>query len=203
MFKKRFMPLFDADGGSGGSGGTSGGTGGDGGSNSTTVEIDYEKLASIINGKQKVAEETVLKNYFKEQGLSKEQMDDAIKAFKAKQKENKPDVEGLTKAAEDATKEKNEALIKSEALMMCTEIGVDLKTMPYVIKMANLEGVIEEGKINNDKLKEALAKVLEDIPQLKKSEENNNNGFREIGGNGGNGGQGSNDELLRKAFGLK
>lgn len=199
MFKKRFMPLFDADGGSGGSGGT----GGDGGNNSTTVEIDYEKLASIINGKQKVAEETVLKNYFKEQGLSKEQMDDAIKAFKTKQNENKPDVEGLTKAAEDATKEKNEALIKSEALMMCTEIGVDLKTMPYVIKMANLEGVIEEGKINNDKLKEALTKVLEDIPQLKKSEENNNNGFREIGGNGGNGGQGSSDELLRKAFGLK
>lgn len=199
MFKKRFMPFFDADGGSGGAGGT----GGDGGGNSTTVEIDYEKLASIINGKQKVAEETVLKNYFKEQGLSKEQIDEAIKNYKAKQDENKPDVEGLTKAAEDANREKNEALIKSEALMMCTEIGVDLKTMPYVIKMANLDGIIEEGKINSEKLKEALTKVLEDIPQLKKSEENNNNGFREIGGNGGNGGQGSDDALLRKAFGLK
>ena len=27
--------------------------------------FDYEKLASIINGKQTVAEDTVLKNYFK------------------------------------------------------------------------------------------------------------------------------------------
>lgn len=196
MFKKRFMPFFEADGGSGGAGGT-------GGSDSKPVEIDYDKLGDIIAGKQKVAEDTVLKNYFKEQGLSKEQIDEAIKNYKAKQDENKPDVEGLTKAAEDANREKNEALIKSEALMMCTEIGVDLKTMPYVIKMANLDEIIEEGKINNEKLKEALTKVLEDIPQLKKSEENNNNGFREIGGNGGNGGQGSNDELLRKAFGLK
>lgn len=196
MFKKRFMPFFEADGGAGGASGT-------GGSDSKPVEIDYDKLGDIIAGKQKVAEDTVLKNYFKEQGLSKEQIDEAIKNYKAKQDKNKPDVEGLTKAAEDANREKNEALIKSEALMMCTEIGVDLKTMPYVIKMANLDGIIEEGKINNEKLKEALTKVLEDIPQLKKSEENNNNGFREIGGNGGNGGQGSDDALLRKAFGLK
>ena len=31
--------------------------------------FDYDKLASLINGKQSVAEDTVLKSYFKEQGL--------------------------------------------------------------------------------------------------------------------------------------
>ena len=30
-----------------------------------TPEIDYEKLASVIEGKKAVAEDTVLKNYFK------------------------------------------------------------------------------------------------------------------------------------------
>jgi hypothetical protein len=39
----------------------------------TPPEFDYDKLAEIINGKQSVvAEETVLKNYFKQQGLSQE-----------------------------------------------------------------------------------------------------------------------------------
>lgn len=29
----------------------------------STPEIDYDKIASIVEGKQKVAEDTVLKNY--------------------------------------------------------------------------------------------------------------------------------------------
>ena len=44
----------------------------------TAPEFDYEKLASIITGKQSVTEDTVLKNYFKQQGLSKEEIETAI-----------------------------------------------------------------------------------------------------------------------------
>ena len=33
-------------------------------------EIDYDKIASILDGKQKATEESVLKGYFKEQGLT-------------------------------------------------------------------------------------------------------------------------------------
>ena len=36
----------------------------------TTPEFDYDKLASLIAGKQTVTEDTVLKSYFKQQGLS-------------------------------------------------------------------------------------------------------------------------------------
>ena len=39
-----------------------------------TPQFDYEKLAGLIAGKQSVTEESVLKGYFKQQGLSKEQM---------------------------------------------------------------------------------------------------------------------------------
>ena len=53
-----------------------------------TPEIDYEKLASVIEGKKSVAEDTVLKNYFKKQGLSKEEMDSAIGAYKKQKQES-------------------------------------------------------------------------------------------------------------------
>lgn len=45
-------------------------------------EFDYEKLASIVNGKQSVTEDTVLKNYFKQQGLSQEEATQAMQQFK-------------------------------------------------------------------------------------------------------------------------
>ena len=41
-------------------------------------EIDYEKLSSLITGKQSATEDSVLKGYFKQQGLSKEEMDQAV-----------------------------------------------------------------------------------------------------------------------------
>ena len=39
--------------------------------------FDYDKLASLITGKQSVTEDTVLKSYFKEQGLSADEMKDS------------------------------------------------------------------------------------------------------------------------------
>ena len=64
-----------------------GGKGGDGKdtpgtSSQGAPSFDYDKLASIISGKQDVAEKTVLKNYFKEQGLSQDEANAAIEAFK-------------------------------------------------------------------------------------------------------------------------
>lgn len=49
---------------------------------SKPIEIDYEKLAGLINGKQSVAEDTVLKSYFKQKGLSADEMEQAIATFK-------------------------------------------------------------------------------------------------------------------------
>lgn len=53
-------------------------------------EIDYSKLASIVQGKQTATEDSVLRGYFKQQGLSKEDADNAIAEFKEKQKANDP-----------------------------------------------------------------------------------------------------------------
>lgn len=154
----------------------------------TAPQIDYEKLAGIVAGKQQVTEDTVLKGYFKQQGLSKEEMDSAIEAFKEQKAANEPDVKAIQLQAQQALAAAQQANIEKEAMFLSAELGIELKTMPYVLKMADLTNVTgEDGKINNDNLKAALNKVLEDVPALKGQvqQQQQQKGFRQIGVNGG------------------
>lgn len=147
-----------------------------------TPEIDYEKLSQLIAGKQTVAEDSVLKGYFKQQGLSKEEMDQAIAAFKQQKAANQPDIQAIQNQAAQAQREAQNAIVERDAMMLSGELGIDLKTMPYILKMADLSQVIGgDGKVDQDKLKEALNKVLEDVPQLKSQQDAQQSGFRQIG----------------------
>ena len=143
--------------------------------------IDYEKLSSIIAGKQAATEESVLKGYLKQQGLSKEEMEQAINTFKQQKAASQPDVAKLQNDIQTAQNTAIQSQIENKALMMHDELGIDLKTVPYVMKLADLSSVVVDGVINDEKLKEALAKVLEDVPQLKQQQEQNTQGFRQVG----------------------
>lgn len=171
----------------------------------TTPQFDYDKLAQLIAGKQTVTEESVLKGYFKQQGLSKEQMDQAIATFKQQQAANQPDVEALQQQAAQAQAVAQKAQIESAATLQAIQLGLDAKTIPYVLKMADLSQVMEEqdGKINDEAMKTALNKVLEDIPALK-PQAAGTTGFVQVGasGPGQPGQQTTTDDALKKAFGL-
>lgn len=163
------------------------GTGGEGtnqqqdGQQVQTPQFDYEKLAGLVSGALNVKEDTVLKNYFKQQGLSEDDMKQAISSFKQQKAANQPDVNALQTQVSQAQMQAQQAVIERDAYLLSGEIGVDIKTMPYLLKMADLSAVIVDGKVNQDKLKEALNKVLEDVPQLKQQAEAAQNGFRQIG----------------------
>lgn len=58
----------------------------------------------------------------------------------------------------------------------------------------------QDGKINNETIRNALNKVIEDVPQLKPQSQNSA-GFRQVGGTGGGQNQ-SDNEKLKQAFGL-
>lgn len=199
MFMNKFkkLPLFDADGGG------AGGSGGDGGTGGQSIEIDYNKIADILAGKQKVTEENVLKGYFKGQGLSKEEAEQAIAAFKAEQEKNKPDLAAIQKQASDAQAAALQAQIERDAMLLAADVGVDLKTMPYVLKMADLAEVTAEGKVDNEKLKTALLKVLEDVPSLKvNADAGQGSGFR-FGAGGSGSSNDATEEALDRIFGVK
>ena len=134
--------------------------------------FDYDKLASLINGKQSVAEDTVLKSYFKEQGLSADEMKQAIGAFKEQKAKNTPDVAKLM------------AEVNQSATLEAVKQGVDVASIPYVLKMADFSAVSTDGEINTEKLTEAVKKVLDDIPALKTKASENAGGVQKIGGDG-------------------
>ncbi|GKH33487.1 hypothetical protein MCI89_20390 [Muricomes sp. OA1] len=166
------------------------------------LAIDYEKLAQIVQGKQSVAEDSALRGYLKQQGLSKEQMDQAITTFKQQQAANTPDVNALQAQAAQAQADAQQAQIQAAATMAAVGLGIDAKTIPYVLKMADLSQVMgEDGKINDETLKTVLNKVLEDVPALKPAPAGQT-GFVQVGASGGSGQQQTTDDALKKAFGL-
>ncbi|MFR4122272.1 MAG: hypothetical protein ACLT0W_08685 [Clostridium sp.] len=166
------------------------------------LAIDYEKLAQIVQGKQSVAEDSALRGYLKQQGLSKEQMDQAITTFKQQQAANTPDVNALQAQAAQAQADAQQAQIQAAATMAAVGLGIDAKTIPYVLKMADLSQVMgEDGKINDETLKTVLNKVLEDVPALKPAPAGQI-GFVQVGASGGSGQQQTTDDALKKAFGL-
>lgn len=193
-------------------GGTPGGTGGDtGGSagggtepnNPTPPQFDYDKLASLIAGKTSVTEDTVLKSYFKQQGLSQDEMNQAIQAFKQQKAANQPDVGTLQQQASQAQAEAKQAQLQAAATMAAVGLGLDAKVIPYVIKMSDFsQAVGQDGKINEETVKNALNKVLEDVPALK-PQTTGTGGFVQIGAAGGNQqSSGATDDVLKAAFGL-
>lgn len=164
--------------------------------------FDYEKLAGIIAGKQTVAEDTVLKSYFKQQGLSQDEAQQAMAAFKAEKAKNTPDPTALQTQVTQAQQQAQQALIERDAYLLSGELGVDLKTMPYLLKMADLSAVVgTDGKVSQDSLKDALNKVLGDLPQLKQQTQQAA-GFR-FGASGGTGTETAVDEQLNRIFGVK
>lgn len=199
------LQLFaDPNSGQGGEGSQSGGagsqSGGADGQQSGQQQFDYEKIASLIAGKQSVAEDTVLKNYFKQQGMSKEEMDSAISAFKRKRKEETPDPNALQEQIAQAQNAALHATIEKDGFMIGVNMGLDVKTIPYIIKMADLTEVAkEDGTVDQDKLKEAMNKVIADIPALKPNMDEGH-GFRQVGSGGGAGG-GDQSGVLAGIFG--
>lgn len=174
----------------------------------TNVAIDYDKIASLVEGKQKVAEEQVLKGYFKQQGLSAEEMASAIDMFKKDRASKAPNIDELNSRIKDGETRYNDAVnkwleaeTKLEAFRIAPSLGVDPTTLPYVLKMADTSKVIKDGKVDTDALKDAINTVLKDIPQLKVSVEDTNKGFK-IGADNDSRGNATNDELAR-IFGVK
>lgn len=168
---------------------------------SNAPTIDYDKLASIISGKQSATEDTVLKSYFRQQGLSADEMQQAIATFKEQKKQNTPDFNQMQRDLDSANNARLIAEVNQVATLEIIKQGVDVSSVPYVLKLADFSGATTDGKIDNDKLSEAVKKVLDEVPALKK-QSNDGAGVQKIGGDGGNNNN-PDEDTLRGIFGIK
>ena len=164
----------------------------------TPPVVDYDKIQKMLDGTLQAKEETALKAYFKQQGLTQEQATQAIADFKAKQAAATPNTEELQTQAETARAAAQAAQIRAESYLLASDIGVDTKTAGYVLKLADVTDVTKaDGTVDTEKLKASLEKVLTDLPQLKTMTQhqdagNNGTGFRPKVGADGNNNQGGN-----------
>lgn len=169
--------------------------------NQTPPAFDYDKLASLINGRTANAEDAALKGYFKQQGLSQQEVEQAIADFKKQKAENTPDAAALQTQLTQAQAAAQQAQVSQQATMIAVGLGIDAKAIPYVIKMADLSAVVgQDGKINDETLTNAIKKVLEDVPGLKPQA--GQNGFVQVGAGAGGQQDTPNEDALKKAFGL-
>lgn len=168
----------------------------------TSPTIDYAKIQQMLEGTLAAKEDTALKAYFKQQGLSQEEMEQAIAAFKQQKAAQQPDVAALQQQATQAQALAQQAQMQAAATMAAVSLGIEAKTIPYVLKMADLSQVMgQDGKINDEALKAALNRVLEDVPALK-PQTPGSTGFIQVGAASGQQQTQATDDALKKAFGL-
>ena len=96
--------------------------------------IDYEKIQQMLEGTLAAKEDTALKAYFKQQGLSQQEVEQAIATFKEQKAANQPDVAGMQNNLLAAQQEAQNAKIESAATIAAVALGIDAKTIPYVLK---------------------------------------------------------------------
>lgn len=172
------------------------------GQTEATPQIDYAKIQQMLEGTLSAKEDVALKAYFKQQGLSQEEAEQAMATFKAEKAKNQPDIGALQQQAAQAQAAAQQAQLQAAATLAAVTLGIDAKTIPYVLKMADLNQVVgQDGKISDEAVNNALKKVLEDVPALK-PQTAGSTGFIQVGAAGGNQQQATTDDALKKAFGL-
>lgn len=172
--------------------------------NQQAAGIDYDKIQSMLDTATAKKENAVLKSYFQQQGLSEEEISQAIATFKQNKQQQVEQQQNANASLQNevaaAQKDAEQARIELTATKVAVELGINVKTLQYVLKMADFSKAKDaDGKISEDNIKASLEQVLKDVPALKPSTENNS-GFQ-IGAPAGNNNQ-SNEEALKKAFGL-
>ena len=210
---RKTLPMnlqFFAEGGDGNGGQSAGGDNGQAGqqsgqNNQQTAGVDYDKIQAMLDNATAKKENAVLKSYFQQQGLSEEEVSQAIATFKQNKQQQVEQQQNananLQNEVAAAQKVAEQAQIELEATKVAMTLGINAKTLPYVLKMADFSKVKgTDGKISEDNVKAALEQVLKDVPALKPATDSNG-GFQ-IGGPGGGNTSQANEDDLKRAFGL-
>ena len=137
--RKFDLQLF-ADGGEGGSGGQGGDAGNGNGSQGTSAggtgnhaTYSYEQAEEIANARAQRAEQSALRSYFQQQGMTQEEVTQALNDYRERQRANKPDVAALQ--SELAAEKAKTAQYENEKVL--TAKGVKTEDLDYVAFKVN------------------------------------------------------------------
>lgn len=158
--------------------GNDGGDGGDG-ANPTVINtdpsqlnFDYDKLAEAIAKRNASHETAVLKGMLKEQGLTKEEVDEAVKQYrqnqanKAKEEQKRiDDILAENKRYKEAEIAKQ---VNDEASKIAKEIGVRDDRIETLIALCDRSKFTDDkGVVNKEEMKKELEAKLTSVPEFK------------------------------------
>lgn len=135
MRKRMYLQLFEdgTEAGSNGQGGNNAGNGngnqGNAGETGNQATFSYAQAEEIAQARAERAERSALKSYFQQQGMSEDQVTQAIADYKAQQKKNQPNVTQMQQDLADARNEVQQ--MKNEKLL--TAKGVKADDLDYVL----------------------------------------------------------------------
>lgn len=168
----------------------------------SSLDKIFEKLDNIIENKSN----GVAKSALRDNGFEDEEIKNILKQWRdnkqAKSQESTTKMNELTSQVGTLQNQLITEKVNNQAFLCGLDLGLDAKTIPYVVKLADLSNATDKnGEISVENIKTAMSKVLEDVPSFKPS--NNNNGFVKIGANTSNGGNTSQEDVLAGIFGTK
>ena len=170
---------------------------------------NYDEIFSKLDAILDKRSEGLAKSALKDNGIEENEIADIVKAYR-EQKQTKANEQAAALSEAQTTianlqKQIADKAVEDALAAAALELGVDAKQMPYVTRLASRDGVLgADGAPDVEKVKAAINQVLEDVPALKASA-NEQRGFVPIGSKTGDG-AGSGDDAekkLRSYFGLK
>jgi hypothetical protein len=144
-----------------------------------------EKFDEILNKRM----DKIAKSILKDNGMQDEEITNFIKSYHTKKEENSRKVTDEMERIKKENESLKSSIFKSELEHsiqgLSGKLGFDEKYTNQITKLADLSEVKNaDGKINAEKLEEAINKVLEDCEAFKvtkQNETNNKNGFTTVG----------------------
>ena len=156
------------------------GEGGDGGNGGNTtvatdpsqLNFDYDKLAEAIAKRNASHETAVLKGMLKEQGLTKEEVDEAVKQYKQNQvnkaKEEQKRIDDILAENKRYKEAEIAKQVNSEAANVAKELGVREDRIETLIALCDRSKFTDDkGVINKEEMKKELETKLNTVPEFK------------------------------------
>ena len=174
----------------------------------STVNIDYNKIEEMLNKRNSSQENSFLRGYLKEQGLTGEELNQAVATFKqqkeqaslqAKQEQENMKLENARLKAEILNNQ-----IDAKLTTLASGENVSSDKLPFLAKLIDRNGLVDDkGQIVEEKLKEAMNNVLKAFPDFKGTGNAASTGFQQIGGATNQPNGNPIDDQLDSIFGIK
>lgn len=169
-------------------------------------KADYDAIFAKLDAILDKRSDGIARSALKDNGIAEDEVKEIVAAYRQQKAGNAQKQSETITALEAENQTLKEQLLRgrlqAEAMTQAATLQVSPDTVPYLLKLADLSGAVdEEGEISKDAVTEALNKVLADIPALKQTKEQAK-GFIPIGGGGQDRQSAELEERQRRWFGL-